>query len=177
MEAKLDKSPKDLYMDMRALRKTLCMDQIAFYAPDEAAVEDVKRILGLQEADWTEDLVTGRVSVFSEPETESRARLLFNYDLGIEVEILTYLHGPNWHRHRGNDWTGPQVRPGAKPFVSHIGLHVNDEELPTLPFPIAQRMVTTDHSNPAIANRSYEYVIYDTKPLLGVDLKYIKRLS
>jgi hypothetical protein len=54
---------------------------------------------------------------------------------------------------------------------------VNDDPLPTLPWPVAQRMVTTFHTNPAITDRRYEYVIYDTRGALGVDLKYIKRLA
>jgi hypothetical protein len=134
-------------------------------------------MLGLVDADWTEDEVTGRVSVFGEPENISRARLQFNYDLGIEVEILTYLQGPNWHRARDLAGRGHGTRPGAPPFLSHIGFHVNDEELPTLPWPVAQKMTTTEHLNPAIAGRSYAYVIYDTVRMLGADLKYIKRLS
>lgn len=170
-------SVKEQYMALRAARTGLVLDQIAFYASDGMEEVRIKESLGLRDAEWTEDFVTGRVSVFSEPENISKAKLLFNYDLGIEVEILTYLEGPNWHRHRDKHGIGPRTRPGSLPFLSHIGFHVNDGDIPILPFAPAQRMVTTFHSNPAIKDRRYEYVIYDTVRLLGVDLKYIKRLA
>ena len=168
---------KEQYMKLRSERTGLVLDQLAFYAADAMAVEKVKRMLGLENADWTEDFVTGHVSVFGEPGNISKARLLFNYDLGHEVEILTYLQGPNWHRHRDKEGNGPSTKPGAEPFVSHIGFHVNDLPLPTLAWPVAQRLTTTFHSNEAIKDRRYEYVIYDTYHSLGVDLKYIKRLA
>lgn len=168
---------KTQYMELRKARKGRVLDQIAFYAPDDFAVDQIKQSFGLQTADWTEDFVEGRVTVFGEPENISRARLLFNYDLGIELEILTYVQGPNWHRHRDKLRTGPRTDPGSIPFQSHIGFHVNEEQLPLLGFPVAQRMITTSHSNPAIQDRRYEYVIYDTISVLGADLKFIKRLA
>jgi hypothetical protein len=164
-------------MELRKLRTGLVLDQIAFYASDGMEEVRIKESLGLRDAEWTEDFVTGRVSVFSEPENVSKAKLLFNYDLGIEVEILTYLEGPNWHRHRDKHGIGPCTRPGCHAFQSHIGFHVNDGDIPVLPFPVAQTMTTTFHSNPAITDRRYQYVIYDTLDILGVDLKYIKRLA
>ena len=177
IEALTKLDPKTQYMALRAQRTGLVMDQIAFYAPDASAERAIKQQLGLLDAEWTEDLVTGRVSVFGEPENISKAKLLFNYDLGIELEILTYLHGPNWHRHRDKAHSGPACRAGFPPFMSHLGFHVNDGPLPTLPWPVAQRMVTTFHTNPAITDRRYEYVIFDTRGKLGIDLKYIKRLA
>jgi hypothetical protein len=168
---------KEQYMKLRAERKGLVLDQIAFYAPDDQAVADIKVHFGLENADWTEDFVTGTVSVFDEPPQQSRARLLFNYDLGIELEILTYLSGPNWHRRRDQHGTGPKCGEGARPFQSHIGFHVNDEPLPSLGFRVAQVMTTEHHTNPGVNGRRYQYVIYDTLAILGADLKYIKRLS
>ena len=165
-------SAKEQYMALRAMRTGLVLDQIAFYAPDVYAQEAIKVMLGLDQAEWTEDIVTGEVKVFNEPSAVSKAKLLFNYDHGIELEILTYLDGPHWHM-------PSPARPNPMPrnsFMSHIGFHVNDEPLPDLRWPIAQSMITTHHTNPAIAGRAYQYVIYDTKKLLGIDLKYIKRL-
>lgn len=174
---KLGLSSKDQYMALRKARTGLVLDQIAFYAPDSIAEANIKKMLGIDEAEWTVDHVSGRCRVFGGDERESTARLQFNYDLGIEVEILRYLSGPHWHLQRAISKHGPNVFFGSIPFVSHIGFHVNDEELPNLPFQVAQEMVTVEHSNPAIAGRSYQYVIYDTKDMLGVDLKYIKRLA
>jgi hypothetical protein len=43
---------------------------------------------------------------------------------------------------------------------------------------IAQEVFTDSHSNPAIAGkRSYNYVIFDTRKILGVDLKFIVRIE
>lgn len=168
---------KEQYMELRKLRTGLVLDQIAFYAPDALAEACIKMMLGLDQAEWTEDWVEGRVSVFGEPENFSTAKLLFNYDLGIEVEILQYISGPNWHRHRDLAGRGPFTRPGGAPFQSHIAFHVNEGDIPILPWPIAQTMTTTSHSNPAITDRRYHYVIYDTRDTLGVDLKYIKRVD
>ena len=42
--------------------------------------------------------------------------------------------------------------------------------------PVAQEVVTESHTNPVIAGkRTYNYVIFDTKEILGVDVKFIVR--
>ena len=44
--------------------------------------------------------------------------------------------------------------------------------------PVAQEVFTESHTNPVIAGqRWYNYVIFDTKDILGVDLKFIVRLA
>lgn len=177
-------SAKSQYMALRAQRTGLVLDQLAFYAPSDASVDAIKASLGLAAAEWTEDTVTGMATVWRGPATESKARLLFNYDLGIEVEILTYLEGPHWHQIAGSEklngpgWDKLMALPLAHSgFQSHIGFHVNNGDLPRLPFPVAQELVTHEHSNPAIAGRRYHYRIFDTRAVNGVFLKYIKRLS
>ena len=43
---------------------------------------------------------------------------------------------------------------------------------------VAQEVFTDSHTNPVIAGkRSYNYVIFDTKNILGVDLKFIVRIN
>ena len=43
---------------------------------------------------------------------------------------------------------------------------------------VAQEVMTESHTNPVIAGkRSYNYVIFDTKDILGVDLKFIVRIN
>ena len=43
---------------------------------------------------------------------------------------------------------------------------------------VAQEVFTKSHTNPVIAGkRKYNYVIFDTKEILGVDLKFIVRIN
>ena len=176
---------KDQYMGLRSVRQGLVLDQIAFYAPNNEAVARIKASLGLAVAEWTEDVVTGKARVWGNLEEESKARLLFNYDLGIEVEILTYLEGPHWHNPDSTieklDAPGWEMTPplpfSHSGFQSHLGFHVNEGELPRLPFRIAQELITDTHTNPGVAGRRYHYRIFDTRAVNGVFLKYIKRIA
>lgn len=166
-------SAKEQYMALRAARANLrapVLDQVAFYAKGAVGVEQAKASLELFDAEWTEDIVIGQASVWGGVWAASKARLLFNYDLGMEVEILTYLEGPHWHQNSKELQTSVS-------FLSHIGFHVNAGELPDLPFRVAQELITISHTNPAIAGRRYHYRIYDTRHFNGVFTKYIKRLS
>lgn len=110
----------------------------------------------------------------------NEANLQFNYQAGngsdgaagkpLELEILQYTEGPNWVQDLG-------------PVVSHLGMHCTAEEL--LEFrdffasegvQVAQEVETLAHTNPNIAGkRTYNYVIFDTRSILGVDLKFIVR--
>jgi hypothetical protein len=153
----------------------LKIDQIAFGVNNENQVKDVKRNLNLSNADWVEDEVVaeGFVEAHGFGST-NRARLLFNYDLGIEVEILQYLEGPNYL-----DWCyGSDL-----PRLCHIGMHAveGNNGFPTHSFglEICQKVTTISHTNPAVneANRRYEYTIYNATKILGTCLKTIKRLS
>ena len=73
------------------------MDQIAFYCSDEAGQDKIKKMFGLENAEWIRDEVTAK-SLFQDGTYEINvADLQFNYDLGIELEILRYKKGKNWH--------------------------------------------------------------------------------
>ena len=69
--------------------------------------------------------------------------------------------------------------------VSHLGMHCTADELELWQeffaergIGIAQEVVTDSHTNPVISGkRLYNYVIFDTKEILGVDLKFIVRLE
>lgn len=137
--------------------------------------------LGL--TDWAHDTVTGSGEVFGEPVAESIAHLAFNYQGGgneaaqgvdtakpLELEVLHYAKGDNWME-------------DYEPRVSHLGMHVTEEELAEFHaimakhgIAIAQAIETSKHTNPVIdGKRLYKYVIYDTHSILGVDLKFIVR--
>ena len=102
------------------------------------------------------------------------ADLAFNYqgssEKPLELEVLHYADGPNWM----------SSRPAS---VSHLGMHCNESELGLWTkffsdrgIGIAQQVQTLVHTNPVIANkRFYRYTIFDTREILGVDIKFIVR--
>jgi hypothetical protein len=162
------------------------VEQIALYPVNSIRARDFLSRLGLNE--WHHDQVTARGEVFGES-GENQAHLAFNYQAGngndpagkpLELEVLDYTDGPNW---MDVSMDGGETSPicGA---VSHLGMHVTEEELQGFDaimreydINIAQRVRTKAHTNPAIKDsRRYMYVIYDTRALIGVDLKFIVRL-
>ncbi len=172
-------TPREQYMELRAARTGLVLDQIAIYVSTAEEERMAKAAWGLTDAEWSEDYVIGRAVVHGEDVPRSRARLLFNYDLGIELEILQYLEGDNWHAHYQRSAPGDQFSGHFRdgPFISHIGFHVNDGPLPSLPFPLVQELWTEEHTNPHVAGRKYHYRIFDTRAVNGCFSKYIKRVS
>ncbi len=151
------------------------LDQLAYYAHNEAQVLEIKRMFGLENANWVEDIAEGNVYLQgSRKPKRSRAHLRFNYDLGVELEILTYLDGAHWHL--GKDWFLDR-----QPAVSHIGFHMNDGELPPPHVlqhgNLVQVMDTDRHTNDYVTSRgrTYHYKIYEMP--FGPDLKYIWRMQ
>jgi hypothetical protein len=136
--------------------------------------------LGLD--DWVYDTVTAAGQVFGS-DGKNEADLAFNYQSGsdkpLELEVLHYSKGHNWMDESIAKGTVSGV--GA---VSHLGMHVTREQLDEFAavmqkhgIRIAQEVFTNGHTNPAIKDsRRYNYVIYDTRKILGVDLKFIVRL-
>lgn len=154
------------------------MDQIAFYARNRLEEFNIKALLGLGDAEWIVDQVMGHVEVGIDLNTNSGIEgnsvglLQFNYDRGIEIEILRYMEGPNWHDNN------PALYGGGG-FISHIGYHLeDDEEFPRLASPLVQKMETKAHTNPFLVEkgRRYLYQIYDTRAVLGCYSKFIKRI-
>jgi hypothetical protein len=71
-----------------------------------------------------------------------------------------------------------------RPMVSHLGVHCTSEELgefrrkfADMEIRVAQEVFTQSHTNPFLVEqkRKYQYVIFDTYDVLGVDLKFIVR--
>lgn len=150
------------------------IEQIAIAPPNPAAAQELLSAMGAVE--WVKDHVTASGEVFGVAGS-NQADLAFNYEMFSpkrEFEILHYTDGPNW------------LEKGLRPHsVSHLGMHCSAEELlkwreffAGRGIFVAQEVFTERHTNPAIAgNRWYNYVIFDTKAILGVDLKFIVRLS
>lgn len=146
------------------------IDQVAFYARDEAEVEKIKNMFGLANADWIQDTVTAQSSIHGSSVETNVAQLEFNYSLGIELEILRYVSGPCWHDavHKYND----------RIYLSHIGIHLDDDEdFPAMPHAhLVQETWTQSHTSDYIAaiGRRYHYKIFELS--LGNYIKYIKRI-
>jgi hypothetical protein len=151
------------------------MDQCAFYAADERVVKEIMADFNLTEATWIRDVVTARSKVVIGNEIkagENVAELLFNYDLGIELEILRYLSGPHWL----------MPRLANRKFISHIGIHLdNDEPFPLISGRIVQETFTLSHTSDYLTKpgspgymRKYHYRIIELSP--GSYIKLIRRI-
>ena len=143
------------------------IDHLAFISHSQNDTLRIQEELGLLFAEWTEDIcvASGEVRGIT---GVNKARLLFNYDMGIEVEILQYLEGPNYASNL------------ASGRICHYGIHANGEgEVPTFDAPIIQRVKTRSHTNEFLlrTGRRYQYTIYDTLNTLGVYTKVIERIS
>jgi hypothetical protein len=155
------------------------IEQIAI-APPKGRAHHARQLLdemgaALSASGWVHDHVKAEGAVFGNA-AKSEANLAFNYGMGeinghLEFEILEYTDGDNWIEN-------------ITPCVSHLGMHVGSrgeldywrEFFHNRQIGIAQEVDTTDHSNPVIAGkRWYKYVIFDTRAILGVDIKMILR--
>lgn len=151
------------------------IEQIALNPPDARAAMDLLSQLGLSA--WTDDVVTATGTVRGKQAT-NRAELHFNYEASplegkpLELEVLQYQEGKNWM----------QRNPAS---VSHLGMHCTLKELvqwkekfKECGIEIVQEVFTDSHTNPTIAEtRRYQYVIFGTRDILGVDLKFIVRFN
>lgn len=147
------------------------MDQIAYYCQHERQANELKKLFGLQDADWVQDTVTAKSTVYGRNPVINKAELQFNYDLGIELEILRYIEGPSWHTER----------PKNTAFISHVGIHLADgEEFPKMSgCTLVQETFTLEHTAPYLttgagAGRKYHYRIYEIGRQTYI--KHIKRI-
>lgn len=154
------------------------IEQVALYPENSEAAIELLTAMGSGE--WAKDHVVANGRVFNKP-ARSEADLAFAYDMGVEnkhleLEVLDYTAGQNWMDDNPirTPWAGR---------VSHIGMHCTEEELEKWRdffahrfIPVAQEVCTESHTNPYISGkRWYKYVIFNTYPILGVDVKFIVR--
>ena len=155
------------------------IQQIALNAPDSKKAIELLTDLGL--TDWTNDHVVASGAIGSIA-GRNEAELNFNYQAGngsdaaaakpLELEVLKYTSGNNWLQKRPTN-------------VSHLGMHVTNDQLlqyrayfNSKNIGVAQEVMTESHTNEAIKDeRRYNYVIFDTYEIIGVDLKFIVRLN
>lgn len=157
------------------------IDQIAFYCADDTAEAIIKSHFGLLNAEWKNDTVTATSRIADDPdEVVNVGYLQFNYDLGIELEILRYDEdSEHWHV----DQVWKMLMLGANyPFISHVGIHLEDgEDFPAVDeemFRLVQETWTKHHTNPYVVEkkRLYHYRIYKCKGSNSY-IKYIKRVA
>lgn len=157
------------------------LDQIAYYAHNEYQWSSIADQFGICIArnDWVHDKVVGDLTLFNEDgsvkhDGQSTADLSFNYDMGIEFEILTYLKGRHWHDEK------PEFRDGV-PFISHIGFHMDPGEVvPKLILEkgqLVQHMQTISHLNPYLIEKKRRYVYEIYAMPFGPDQKFIWRIE
>lgn len=155
------------------MKLKFAIQQIALCPPNAEAAIKLLSDMGL--GNWVTDRVTAHGKVRCVYEPTSVGDLAFNYEaLGSarELEILSYASGCNW-------------MDDNPPSVSHIGMHVTEEELfqwrnffLERNIEVAQELFTDQHTNPEISGkRWYHYVIFNTRPILGVDVKFIVRFD
>ena len=162
------------------------IEQVALCPKDPARAIAFLTAIGLEE--WSHDVVIAHGPVYGGIPDLNKANLAFNYQATrglpaqphgiqdapkpLELEVLHYVKGDNWMQRRG-------------PSVSHLGMHCSQDELldwrkafAAQGVAVAQEVFTQLHTNPLIAGqRWYNYVIFDTREILGVDLKFIVRYS
>lgn len=152
------------------------IEQIAIAPTNPKKAMELLKAMGA--VDWLSDIVVGvgGNDLVSPQEYTNVAELNFNYQLGsdsfIEFEILDYKAGLNWVDQN-------EIRDS----VCHLGMHCDASELAKWRkffaergITIAQQVNTVSHTNEALRDsRRYNYVIFNTKAILGVDLKFIVR--
>lgn len=149
------------------------IEQLALNPRDPGRAFALMNLLGLD--DWSHDQASASGEVYGRS-VSNVASLSFNHqaEKPVELEILNYREGDNWlawhNSHRS--------------IASHIGMHCTADELEQwraklLAFgvKVAQEVVTTKHTNPNVPpERKYKYVIFDTRDIIGLDVKFIVRM-
>lgn len=165
----------------------LKIDQIAIGTKDGDKLVKTLSSLGLTE--WTKDTVLAKGSVRGVENLENTAILHFNYQMGIEFEVLEYVFGESWH-------DKIRIYENQEYILSHIGYHLVDdmsrdpicqtaeeklqeikEKFLAAGYKIAQEVWTQKHTNEYLIQqkRKYHYIIFDTREAIGFDVKLIVR--
>jgi hypothetical protein len=146
-------------------------DQLAYVCANNDEEARVKAVLGLASAEWVEDKVTARCTVWGKPDVINVALLQFCQAYGQQFEIIRYVRGENWLDRRSEGT-----------MLSHVGFHLDTgEEFPAMKgCALAQEAHTISHTNDylitgAAAGRRYHYKIFELSP--GNYVKYIRRIE
>ena len=150
------------------------IDQIAYYVHDADQSQRIKKYFGLEKSEWITDTVVGDCDLWFRGDHvwsgESVAHLQFNYDLGIELEILTYESGRHWHQHK-REFKKKQI------FLSHVGVHMDGDHFFNRNNHTLQTMLTKSHTNPYLVEKGRTYYYEIHRSLVGHDYKHIWRIE
>lgn len=130
------------------------INQIGFYCQSKEAVDNIKKIFGLQNAVWIKDIMAGVSEVRGRKPGRSIIESQTNSDLGIEIEIINCPEGNMW---LDNDM-GPV--PLAVPVFSHIGIDVDEVFAVGKPWKLIQETFTNEHSRSE--SELIHFRVYDT---------------
>lgn len=161
---------------------TLKLEQVAIYAEDpEKVIRGLGERAGLTQ--WTRDIAIADGYVFGEPVYDVIGELAFNYQAVVELEVLHYRTPLHWHAVRRARGAFP-ANQSISMFPSHMGMHVEDMALARLPYEalgwkVAQELWTKSHTNQYLLDRgrTYHYVVWDSRGIIGFDLKLIQRIE
>lgn len=158
------------------------LEQVAVSVDHKRREEAFRLLADLGMNEWSHDLVVATGSVGDDPDRTNVGQLAFNYQAGeiaakaTELEVLHYQAGDNFVD-RAKDESNSDA------IVTHFGMHVTSVQLGQVrqimqrhSIRTSQEVDTVSHTNPVIRDsRRYKYVIFATRSLLGVDLKFIVR--
>lgn len=146
--------------------------QVAIYSANVFESVNMWKDMGYE--DWTYDEAILSGTEWGKPGSK-KAFMAFNYDiLPNELEFVHY-SAPTRHLQDERD--------GNPPFISHMSVMVDDVQWETLrifnrfgmkPY---HEFLTGHHTNERVKGRKrFKEAIYDTRGLLGFDLKLIQRV-
>lgn len=157
------------------------LEQVAISVAPKFRETAFKLLAELGMTDWAHDLVVAQGSVGADAGQTNVGALAFNYQAGdigkpVEFEVLQYQAGENFVD-RAKSITDSAA------ITTHFGMHVDEVQLSIVrrimsrySIRTSQEVETVSHTNPVIRDsRRYKYVIFATRDLLGIDLKFIVR--
>ncbi len=162
------------------------IEQVAYHVKDiDEGKRHFEHALGLAKENWIDDTVVAMGKIAGCPlEQLNKAHLTFNYQVGLELELIQYVEGVNWHSVAGR--VGNNFEPFSVVFPSHLGMHVTSlvqmgewiTQMKKAGISVAQEVETLSHTNPVLVNlkQYYHYVVFNSRHLLGFDLKLIRRM-
>lgn len=157
------------------------LEQVAIAVNPRLRDSAFKLLADLGMDQWSHDMVVARGSVDRDEGLTNVGELAFNYQAGdigkpTEFEVLHYASGENFVDRAKSHC-------GAPAIATHFGMHVTELQLSQVrrimqrySIHTSQEVETLSHTNPVIRDsRRYKYVIFATRAMLGIDLKFIVR--
>jgi hypothetical protein len=162
--------------------KLLAIHQLSIcYTDRELFRETITHYCKMGYDKWSYDNPTF-TGMFRGQPLKAKTLLAFNYQLfgGFEFEMMC---NDGAEVTKNFSFTGRLPERGAKTFVSHCSMHVDDLDAQIARMQADQGMnpvfvfETSNHTNPALAgHHHFREATYDTFDEFGYDLKFIQRV-